>query len=125
MSWRDKVDQADERRRQEERRRREREDEAIARENAAIDRQYERKLEKHQRRFQCHVCGKPSDGPVDKLVGERDEQRDDGSEFRTYGIYEPDWGTPTGLVRCTRCNKLTCDDDIYRGICKTCAERIQ
>ena len=66
-------------------------------------------------RFRCHICGKTSPEPVSVW--------DDPPEANsTYlGL---DWNTPTNLHKCNRCDKWTCDDHLYRGICAKCARKL-
>jgi len=58
--------------------------------------------------FICHVCGKPSE----KTKGESLPQEN------------IDLSTPGDLFRCKICEKWTCSEHIYKGICKICAESI-
>lgn len=64
---------------------------------------YQRKLETHQSKFSCRVCGKPSTGP--------------GSDNDGY----TNWESPTGLHLCSSCVQYVCGDHIHQGICKLCA----
>jgi hypothetical protein len=71
-------------------------------------------LRKHQEDFKCHVCGKPSPAPNTFLPNP------------THPIVPAalDWESPTHLERCVRCHEWTCDDHIYKRVCRTCAETL-
>ncbi|SRR6266516_6655523 len=77
-----------------------------AAQEAAERREYQRKLPEHQRRFRCHVCGKPSSGPGSLVL----------TDFP--GDDTLDWNIPTDLWYCQICKKLTCSDCMYDGICR-------
>ena len=64
----------------------------------AVERaQYQRKLAKLQRRFKCHVCGKPATRP--------DNRRDPDNDTR----YD-EWDVPGDLEPCYYCHKWTCPE---------------
>jgi hypothetical protein len=79
-----------------------------ARENAKL-------LATHQRRFKCHICGRPSDGPAQTKIISVDQSRGD-DDYRN--VYGDDWDEPINLIRCSVCNNWSCDDDIAQGVCK-------
>lgn len=128
--WRSRIDERiDEfhrRQREEEERKRKAEEERIDRQMkkrqeellAEIRREDQRDLARHQRRFRCHVCGKPSKGPH---VSRSIEWHGDSGGGETW--YR-NWDTPTGLKKCDRCSKWTCEEHIYRGICSRCASKL-
>ena len=68
----------------------------------------ERAMEIHRQRFKCHVCGKSSEKMIEATAG-----------GKPYLI-----GYPDDLVKCDKCRELTCEEHIYKGICKTCAEKL-
>ena len=87
-------------------------------------------LEAHQRRFRCHICHKPSDGPYRSHVPhftwtssrvEEDAGYHNAVEYETH----VDWERPTGLARCRKCHCWTCDAHLYKGICQECAMKLR
>lgn len=84
------------------------------------------KLSAFQRKFKCHVCGKPSSGPrQDYTQSSGISQSGDQGEWRGPKHYYYDWDSPSDLFRCPKCNQLTCDNcrlysDSLGHVCKYC-----
>jgi len=80
------------------------------------------RLKKHQARFYCHICGKPSPQPYRYWVDGAGE----GGRQYSEGYYLIDYNRPTGLVQCAQCKKWTCDNadppHLENGVCKKCLE---
>jgi hypothetical protein len=102
--WRDEIDKrlAELERREVEKHLREKQED--------FEYSFERLMERHRRRFRCHICRKPSEGP--RL------------RYDSIGPVSTVWDAPTGLSKCSRCEKWTCPDHLHRGYCKRCAYRI-
>ncbi len=87
-------------------------------------------LQAHQRRFRCHVCHKPSDGPYTahaprfRWISGRTAE-DTGYHNAVEYETQVNWDQPTGLARCSRCHGWTCDVHLYKGICQRCALRLK
>ncbi len=86
-------------------------------------------LAAHQRRFRCHVCRKPSDGPQTyhtlKLAWVSRRKLDDtGAGEGVEHVQHVNWNVPTGLSRCSRCHAWTCAEHLYKGVCQTCAYKL-
>lgn len=97
-------------------------EEAEARTRAAKQSEYDRLLKEHKKEFKCHICKKESFGPCPQP----------GAVALITGIGSIDydyvlWSVPTGLERCTVCEKWACDETrsqphIHKGVCKKCYE---
>lgn len=90
------------------------------RKNRAYQAQEPERLQQHQARFYCHICGKPSPQPYQYW-------EDNAVNGRLYSSFlVTDYNRPTGLVQCARCQKWTCPDadppHLENGICKKCLE---
>lgn len=86
-------------------------------------------LAAHQRRFRCHVCRKPSDGPQRYSMVQfawvttrkiEDDSYRQGVEYMQY----VNWDYPTGLIKCSKCQAWTCVEHLYKGMCQTCADKL-
>ncbi len=108
MSWRDKVDKWEERKRQ------------------AEEAQRQRELQEHQARFRCHICDKASEGPVEyQTIAPIGIETDwDTPTGLTECSHCAKLTCDEHIHKCSRCAKLTCDEHIYKGICQHCAERL-
>ncbi len=76
----------------------------------------EKRLANFRRKFRCHICGKPCDGP--RLLPVRGEAAD------TSELYE-DWSAPGGLSQCAICRQWTCAEHLEHGICRRDAARLR
>jgi hypothetical protein len=85
-------------------------------------RERERQLRRHQRKYKCHICGAPSDGPT------RHRSIWMGEAGDRYVEYDS-WADPAGLQQCSICGKWACCDGsedphihgpLYRRVCKRC-----
>lgn len=79
------------------------------------------RLKRHQARFSCHICGKPSPQPYQYW-------EEDGENGRLYGSFlVTDEDKPTDLVQCARCRQWTCSNadppHLENGVCKKCLEQ--
>lgn len=78
---------------------------------------YDQRLLDFQEKFKCHICNKYPQEPEDT-----------GHEISIMGM--PVWvggvnlDSPDDHKQCKKCNKWTCKDHIYKGICQTCAEKM-
>jgi hypothetical protein len=66
------------------------------------------RLEKHMRKFRCHICTKPSKGPCE-------DQSKPGKYY---------WNQPKGLFQCSECGKWAClnhihNDEVGNLICSS------
>ncbi len=83
----------------------------------------------HQRRFRCHICRKPSDGPqtYDMVqfawVATRKIEDDSYRQGIEY-MQHVNWDYPTGLSKCSKCHAWTCVEHVYKGMCQTCADKL-
>jgi hypothetical protein len=78
------------------------------------DEEYQLLLEQHKKEFQCHICKKPSDGP---LV----ENHNIDNEYIYFNIRNDLWGVPTGLEICQKCGQWTCQEHLnHEKICDLC-----
>ncbi len=88
----------------------------------------EHTLAAHRRRFRCHICHRPSDGPrtfsTVRLAWISRPADDEGPHNGVQYEQHVDWECPTGLGRCTRCNAWSCSDHLHMAICPTCAGRL-
>ena len=89
----------------------------------------EHTLAAHQRRFRCHVCHKPSDGPrtfsAVRLAWISRPAEDEGPHKGVEYEQHVEWECPTGLARCTRCHAWSCAEHLYMSICASCAGRLR
>ena len=86
-------------------------------------------LAAHQRRFRCHVCHKPSDGPrtfsTVRLAWISRAVDGEGPHKGVEYVQHVDWECPTGLARCSRCHAWSCAEHLHLTICPTCAGRLR
>ena len=86
-------------------------------------------LPAHQRRFRCHICHKPSEGPytvhTPRFRWVSREAEDTGYHNAVEYETQVDLNRPTGLALCSRCHSWTCDVHLYKGICQRCAFRLK
>lgn len=109
--WKSEIDARLNAEKEEERRRKETDRERQRKDQEAA---LAKRLERHQRRFKCHICGKPSSSPyifTHSYMGNSTETRED-------------WDAPGDLESCRRCRRLTCAKHIHQGICMNCAKSI-
>ncbi len=89
----------------------------------------DRTLAAHQRRFRCHVCHKPSDGPrtfsTVRLAWISRTADDEGPHKGVQYVQHVDWECPTGLERCRRCHAWSCAEHLHMTICQPCAGRLR
>jgi hypothetical protein len=81
------------------------------------------RLQAHQLKFRCHICGRPSDGPRYDTLWNTDPT----PRCPAYIIYSS-WDIPSGLKKCSICDRCACYDKpedlhISHGICKRRYER--
>jgi hypothetical protein len=78
------------------------------------------RLKRHQARFYCHICGKPSPKPYEYW----DDYGENGQQYSSFLI--TDYDKPTELVQCAICRKWTCPNadppHLENGVCKKCLE---
>lgn len=76
----------------------------------------------HKMRFQCHVCGRPSEKPqnITQLSTPPFDMLNDVCSF----VVGLDWSKPGDFNKCYMCNSWVCSNDYHNGICKSCAERL-
>ena len=127
MLWKKKIDDQEEAQRQARERA---EAEQKARKLAEQKEQEERsrkdleaKYRNLAQRFKCHICHKSSHVPLiipEHWRGGSVANREDG----VFIAKEVRWDNPADLWQCKNCNKLTCADHIYKGICQACAEKM-
>jgi len=79
---------------------------------------------RHLATFRCHICGASSRKPAQKTEVA-------GAGCLGYGVTEEskeyvvdDWSKPGDLYQCEKCQKWTCKEHIYNGICQKCAEKL-
>ena len=136
--WKARIDawQAELLRKEEAKAKRQQEQEQRRQRSAAAVDAYRRRwgqvhtLQAHQRRFRCHICHRPSDGPHTAHVPRFRWVSPDpaeGPDYQNAVEYETQvtWDQPTGLARCARCHSWTCHVHLYKGICQTCAMRLR
>jgi hypothetical protein len=89
----------------------------------------EHSLAAHQRRFRCHICHHPSDGPrtfSTVRLGWIAARAYDAEPHHGVAYEEHvDWECPTGLTRCARCDAWSCAAHLYKGICPRCAGKLR
>ena len=146
--WKKRVDEALEAKRRVEQERqaeiRRRQEEKEKRHLEKLKSEYKERLRKHQQRFRCHICGKPSQGPR-RLVywygpgmgyidyeekGNRTGHFTEGMVFSEEDVWEldepygdrPDWNRPFGLYKCHKCSRWTCGDHFHLDRCQYCWE---
>jgi hypothetical protein len=83
-------------------------------------RKEEIQLAKHKKKFKCNICRIPSLGPV--AVSDNSGGEYGIPAYEIFRYYK--WDKPTGLARCHRCRKWTCEEHIYEGICMKCAAKL-
>jgi hypothetical protein len=85
---------------------------------------YDRKLVRLQKKFKCHVCNTPSQGPKVRTLY-RTEYRgygEVGSNVEVESGMKIFWNTPGDLNLCEHHQKWTCRACLHRGICKKYSE---
>lgn len=85
-----------------EQKRKEEELERTLREREENQRELQRKLERHMRKFKCHICGKPSRGPDQPTFYGPGNENPSSWGGPTY------WDRPTELYKCQECGKWAC-----------------
>ena len=108
--WKKKIDD-EERARKVEQEKREMKSHEIARREHGV------KVQELGQKFRCHVCNRPAQRPGKQSVEIR--MGIDTSYFE-----EDDWSKPADLWQCSKCDQWTCEEHIYKGICKECAEKM-
>jgi hypothetical protein len=92
----------------------------IERKNRIYQAKEPERLKRHQARFYCHICGKPSPQPYRYW----DDYGENGQLFSSFFV--TDYNKPTELVQCARCQKWTCPDadppHLVNGVCIKCLE---
>lgn len=126
QNWKDNVDGFF--RRKEEQKRLEQQRQQLENERQRIEAQkreeevWAKNLANLQRRFKCHVCGKPSSTPQKT---EHDTRQYDYGIVTGGSVWvETNWDVPGDFIQCSMCQKWTCDAHIHRGICQRCAEKL-
>jgi len=86
------------------------------------------RMAKHQARFRCHECGKPSPGPA--TVTTYGKPQPDSIDYLPSHTTK-DWNRPL-LNLCSYCKRFTCDEHFYpypsssmKPICKCCSDAIR
>jgi hypothetical protein len=105
-----------------ERRENQRSEEKFQREQEKIQKQYDDRLAKHKRSFQCHVCGTVSEKPDTTYTVSRTRSDPHDPERELYDE-SPDWSKPGDLEKCSHCQKWTCSDCLHLGVCRFCAQK--
>lgn len=70
--------------------------------------------------FKCHICLTPATKPFSKWIPGRSNCEGDGTD----GYEELDYSKPGNLFLCKICNRWTCEEHLYKNICKECAEKV-
>lgn len=112
--------------------------EKMASEQTEIERAkqiYGKNLARLQKRFKCHVCGKPSSYPHYEGSSSGNSEEDPKPGY-------PNWNKPGDLEKCSMCRNWVCKDHINHathyhhgcpfgsvttdpnGICQRCAEKL-
>ena len=68
--------------------------------------------------YKCHVCLRPATRPASIPHSSM------SGDYSTDTWYEDDWSQPGDLFKCTICGEWTCEEDLYKGICKKCAKKL-
>jgi len=76
------------------------------------------------KKFQCHVCGIPAQKPTIRKEISGYESVGYGAPGSPIFCDETYWDLPSDLERCTICHEWTCEEDLYKGICQSCAEKL-
>lgn len=88
------------------------------RENRIYQAQEPERLNQHQARFYCHICGKPSPQPYQYW----DDYGENGQLYSSF--YVTDYNQPTELVQCAQCQEWTCPNadppHLDNGVCMKC-----
>lgn len=104
-----KAEKAARKREAEERRRKEREGE----------------VEKLGKAFQCAVCGTPATKPFQELhTSGKSLSPGTDETYQLKPWFEDDWTRPGDLKKCRQCSGWVCENDLYQGICRNCAEKL-
>jgi hypothetical protein len=86
--------------------------------NRIYQEQEPERLKKHQARFHCNICGKPSPQPYQYW----DDYGENGQLYSSFLI--TDYNKPTELVQCARCQEWTCPNadppHLENGVCLKC-----
>lgn len=92
------------------------------------DKEHATAVEKHKRRYKCHIahCSTSSTGPT--YVAAHTEYRsganeDWGESRNEYIEAHYEWDNPKNLHKCTICGKWACMIHINMGVCEECFKK--
>lgn len=71
--------------------------------------------------FRCHICKTFATKPHRSWNG---GEAYSGYGYVSSGSWDIDFSRPDDLWQCSKCNKWTCEEHIYKGICQICAEKM-
>ncbi len=78
-------------------------------------REYEANLERLQRKYSCHICGKLPTKPAKMEMG--------GSDYTASETVD-NWKLPGDLIKCSICHRWTCEEDFYEEYCRKCGDKL-
>jgi hypothetical protein len=92
----------------------------LAEEKREAERRYVSEVKAHMRRYKCHICCEPSEGPT-YVEAYRYQDFSDEIARNRYVDAHYEWDMPIGLRKCTICGKWCCEErHINKDVCERC-----